>query len=308
MLTSGLSYYILLSNILPASEYPLNDKYLLKTIRAKPEMFEDHLLEEDKEYSALMAIPHVDNYSYEVYRDMVFFNSFISDSPETYEFAENAKKTRFLASELEFINDVSKENFTKLILPDYNAFPVDKYGQYDAHPTSEPLNYSEAFKLFIELKEDNDKQKLYNQIKLYVFARAFQSINKIYQNTNMEIAYYVTILESIIGKPPICSEILKCTKCGYSQQHSKESLEQHFNNHYPQLSRLARKIRHATYHGAEYYDEVLAWIQSIMTDEQEDDQSSTRRIDYLNLTMQASFLVQKELIDSFLKLYQERMI
>ena len=305
---TGLSYNsVILSDILPISEFKLTDKYTLRVVRASPEMFEGFLPEAKQKYNVLLAIPHLDDYSFDTYRDLVVFHGFITNNHDTYEFAENTPKTQFLDSELVFIKHVKEKDAPRLITSDFNSFPVYRYDSQDslnsAHPTCELVNYGEAFQLFAGLKQGNETRKLYNQIQLFAFARSFTSINRIYQNTNMPISFYITVLESIIGEPPICNNKLRCPACGVELvQHYKKSLERHFRDQYPMLSHKARSIRHSTYHEGQYFDFISSFIQSILDRGQGNQQSGKRMAQDEEITAELDFQVQKKLTNSFLNL------
>ncbi len=71
-----------------------------------------------------MALPHIDNDSYGIYKDLVVFHSFVSANPKTYEFAENAAETRLGNSRLTFIRDISDAHIGQIIAVDFDFFPM----------------------------------------------------------------------------------------------------------------------------------------------------------------------------------------
>ena len=79
------------------------------------------------------------------------------------------------------------------------------------------------------------------------------------------MSFYITILESVIGKPPTCNETLTCPKCGAQiSDHTTISLEKHFINHYGERLKKLRNIRHKTFHASEYYDLIQSWAKLYM--------------------------------------------
>ena len=261
--------YILLTNELPTCAYELSNGYILRPIKSSPEMLQGFYLDNGEKYDALMALPHIGDDSYEIYKDLVVFHSFISDNPKTYEFAENVDETRIENSKLNFIGDVSDAHIGQLITLNFDLFPVatelemkKAIIQYTSH---KEINYREAFNLFCKLKLKDETRELYNQICLYVFAKSFLSITKIYSNSYIAVSFYIAVLESMIGKPPTCSETLTCPKCGAEiPEHTTISLEKHFINHYGERFKKLRNIRHVTFHKGEYSDLIASWLKLYM--------------------------------------------
>jgi len=253
--------YILLTDELPRYTHELGKGYNLKTVKATPEMLRGFFLDIGEEYNALMTLPYIDDNSFETYKDLVVFHSFISDNPKTYEFAENVTETSFEISKLNFIEDISKIDIGKIATLDFDLFPVTTESNTEK-PKVEYINYKKAFDLFSELKLNDKTRELYNQICLYVFARSLESITKIYCNSYIAVSFYITILESIIGKPPTCNETLTCPKCGMQiPNHTTVSLEKHFINHYGSQFKKLRNIRHKTFHKGEYSDLTGSWVK-----------------------------------------------
>ncbi|MBA7588360.1 hypothetical protein ES708_30415 [subsurface metagenome] len=300
--------YVILTDQFPTTEYKLDDRYILRIIKAAPEMFEGTSLKEEKN-NALLAFQHIDNESFSIYKDLIIFHSFISGNVFTYIFAETAAEACFHDSKLVFLRRITANDFPDADIVDYNTFPVDTSDNPDDEFKYQPVNYQKAFRLFKDLQYGEKTRNLYNQIRLFVFAMALQDINKIYTNTYMTLSFYVTILESIIGKPPECNEPLICSKCGTKiAKHHTKSLERHFKEHYPMLHRKSRKIRHATYHEAVYYDLIQSIVDHDLDGQWLDDTLKEQAKEVGDFEIALDFQVHKELTKSFLSLYQEQTI
>lgn len=261
--------YILLTNEIPTRAYKLNNGYILKPVKSTPEMFRGFSLDNGEKYDALMALPHINDGSYETYKELVVFHSFIFDNPKTYEFAENVAETRLENSKLTFIEDVPDVNIGQVIVVDFDFLSVptelDERGAIVKYTSHKDINYRKAFDLFSKLKLNEETRELYNQICLYVFARSLESVTKIYSNTYIAVSFYITILESIIGKPPTCNETLICPKCGRKiADHTTISLEKHFTKNYGERFKKLRNIRHITFHKGEYSDLIASWLKLYM--------------------------------------------
>lgn len=270
MSNNAVSYsYILLTDVLPKSVYQLENGYALNIVKSNPEMFRGFFLDIGEEYRVLLAIPHVDNKSYGVYKDLVTFHTFITGNYRTYEFAEKACETCLQNSTLTFMKHVSNNDLGKIAVFDFDHFPfmselqnIDSVAKYIVQTD---LNYRRAFNAFSKLKLDKSTKKLYDQICLYVFALSLESISEMYPNSNLVVTFYVAILESIIGKPETCQEPLSCPKCKTTiTQHNTTSLEKHFKNHFGDQYRGMRNMRHKTVHEAAYEDLIGSWMEQYM--------------------------------------------
>lgn len=106
-------YSIVLTNIVPASPYELQEGFILRAVKAGKEMFEGCV---PHGYLVVMALPYYgydaidDTYklSYSMYRDLAIFHSFISDDPETFTYAvERGVKETYPVSKLSFVDSPS---------------------------------------------------------------------------------------------------------------------------------------------------------------------------------------------------------
>lgn len=220
------------------------------------------------------------------------FHSFLCDDPETYDYSERSWTRRYGESELRFVRNqgyfwetINLGNERHRRMPkrkrinaiDFDRFPVkvyptaketfdreskspvnEKFTLSEALSSAEELapeyeaevRYKEAFRLFCNLK--NLDRKLYNQIRLYVFAGNLREFNEVYRNDNAPIAFYFSILESQAGDPPTCLEPLHCNICGRDIKNHGTSIEKHFIQKYGTSFQNLRKIRHKFFHQGEY--------------------------------------------------------
>lgn len=303
--TAESNSYVILTDITPIRDYNLEDKYILKSVQTSTEMYEGTLFDAE-ESSILLALPCIDGGSISVYKDLVIFHTFISGYSPTYIFAETAHKVLFPNSRLLFIHDTSTKD---LRIVDFNSFPVEIYEDMDIQPETQYINYKQAFRKFRELQTNRVTRKLYDQIRLYIYAKGMVDINKIYTNTYLTLSLYVTILESIIGCPPKCDHSLTCSKCDAKiTEHFTKSLDKYFKEHYPALHKKSRGIRHSTYHQGVYFDLTQSLVDSDWGGE-EDDAKLDRHIRAItNLEDTLEFQVQKELTELFLNFCQNRII
>lgn len=299
ILTPSFSY-ILLTDKLPTRIYELSNGYALKTVESTPEMLRGFFTDIGEKYNALMSFPHIDNNSFYTYQDLVIFHSFISGNPNTYEFAENAAETSYMNSKLTFIDIASNTDLGKITTLDFDHFPLTT--ELDTtKPKVQYINYKEAFNLFSKLKSNNKTKKLYNLICLYVFARSLEYITKIYSNTYIAISFYITILESIIGKPPTCNKTLECPTCGaLIPNHLEVSLTQHFINHYGKRLNNLRNIRHKTFHTGEYSDFWQSFT-SVRRNEGKLGKESEKYLKFFDQIMDFEDMIQEKLINLFLE-------
>lgn len=239
--------------------------------------------------------------SYEFHRDIAMFHSFVTDEPEVFTYAvERGIKEIYPVSELSFMDspNVVLDNERRVLhvkecdfgfsdeehvspveisdeapcygnRVDFNQFPMvipNPDGEYDFEYSE--INYRDAFRLFRQAKESEEKRKLYNQICSYVFIRSIWHISNVrllYCNDDLSIVFCVAILESIFGDPPKCDEKIKCRKCGkLVPDHYSVSWQQYLNNKlsdfgcgykkYVDIILNLRRRRHMFSHKANYFD------------------------------------------------------
>lgn len=199
--------------------------------------------------------------SYQHINDLVLFHTFVTNNSQTYHYAENSNKLSFEDDELEFgdnKNLIGEGGSAKIV--DFKKFPL--LMSCNRIPESqlifEYVDYKTSFEKFLELKTKKikgltGKYNLYDLISLYEFARNFEITHRLYRNTNLPLSFYITILESLIGKPEGCKIKLHCEDCGADVPHSKVSLEKHFEKYFKQFKSF-RSIRHKTFHSGSSFD------------------------------------------------------
>ncbi|MDA3817933.1 MAG: hypothetical protein PF486_11185, partial [Prolixibacteraceae bacterium] len=199
-----------------------------------------------------------DNFS--LSNELIQFHSFFTNNFNTYNYAENCSTLFFDDNDLEFIHNSDQvQTHESVSIVDFNEFPVLIGCNYAENSNKEfnYINYRKAFEVFLLLKDKivnifNVKINLFELICLYNYARNFDYVQRLYRNSNIPLSFFITIVESIIGKPEKCSSIL-CEKCNNDIPHSKISLEKHFKNYVEKFSDI-RTIRHKTFHSGKLFD------------------------------------------------------
>ncbi len=287
------------------------------------------------------------------------FHSFLCDDPETYDYAERSWKKDYGESELIFVRnrnyfyeivDLGKKRQKRLVRRkrinaiDFDHFPVKVYPtiketleqessscENDRSTLTEALteaekltpeyeveiSYNKGFQLFYDLKTLD--KKLYNQMRLYVFAGNLSEFAEVYRNDNAPIAFYISILESQAGGPPTCRELLHCDECGRDILNHGTPIEEHFINKYGTGFKNLRRIRHKFFHQGEY-SSVLEELWNIYDQREEaeheiDQPNSAQELDEEeqalddlgNEVERLKKITRRILIESFMR-YYERLL
>jgi hypothetical protein len=255
--------YLLVTNYYPQSSYDIGNQCIFRIVK-NPYSFEALCRRElrtlnGQVWSYSLVIPD----TFKLWNELVIYHSFITNNPQTYNYAENAQKLFFEDRELEYIDSIDlvrKDSNSGIVITDFNEYPL--LMSCNQKPESEYvykyINYKSGLEKFIELKDRKPKSmsghyNLYDLICLYEFAKSFDITHRIYRNSNISLSFYVTILESLIGKPENCGVKLHCRECGSKIQHSKVSLEGHFRKYFGRY-RSIRSIRHKTFHEGSSFD------------------------------------------------------
>ena len=243
---------------------------------------------------AVMSLSYVDEQSYDVWRDLVMFHSFVCDDPETYHYAEVAYPRTHEDSRLKLVTDKTSfyepkgltsggsllEHQRQLRPPMFDfdrlrllVYPtgretLDKPLSYEEEAEldfegtrfsevepefSTEIQYRNAFRVFTGLKLKN--KRLYDQMRLYVFARSIKECSEVYRNYSCCIAFYILILEALAGEPSRCNAITTCPKCGRAlPPHYKESNEQRLTDLYGHWFKRLRRIRQKFFHESDHFD------------------------------------------------------
>ena len=228
--------YLITTNYYPKNDYDIGNGQFIKIVKNPYYNFKEvnkrnlNILN-GTVWKYSLVIPDF----YQHRNDLILFHAFITNINETYLYAENANKLWFKNDELEFFNDrnLIKKTGGYIKIVDFNKFPL--LMTCNRIPESEMkfkyVNYKASFEKFLELKNRqvkglSGKYNLYDLICLYEFARNFEITHRMYRNANLPLSFYITILESLIGKPEICNTKLHCDVCGADiQEHKKISLE-----------------------------------------------------------------------------------
>lgn len=289
MISSDNQNLLVLTNAVPYADYNLIDGHILRAVKASDEMFKGFSIAIPHGYFAIMSVAYLNNGSYDVWRDIIMFHSFICDDPETYDYSERMIQKWWGDSELEFIretrlgreNTVSRDNrrYKRWRGIDFDRFPIIVYPtakeSLDAPPTTQAnaniekhgmtfkeieaeyevlLSYRDAFKSFRSLKSSD--KKLFDQMRLYVFAKSLRKFSEVYRNDHCSVALYISILESLAGRPENCTEQPKCSECGKTLSHVHGSIDKHLVEIYGKGFKSLRKIRHKFFHESDYRDIV----------------------------------------------------
>jgi|GEM_PF-3535439 len=349
MIAASEFSYLILTHRLPTHPYTLKGGYTLQAVNPSKEFLEQAPC---NVYSQLMALPYVDRESPHVYEELVMFHSFLADDPETYAYAEYVYliNSQFrLNSDLHYLSDLATWpptsrrsgafEFNKETLTDFERFEVILFWDVqdittgdenlalkvpeqwraldegtwigESQTAREEVSYRRAFELFRRLKTTNPR--LYNQICLYVFTRCLGDLHRVYRNDYMDIAFYIAILESIIGEPLWCTnDDLKCEFCGKTVPHRVKSLENHFMEKYGSWFKNPRRVRHKFFHGVAQSDFIGGLLRVyddydydsgryILTEKDVEEEKSLHAA--LEETEKLQQIVRKHLLELFLSRY-----
>jgi len=255
--------YILLTHSLPATKYELRNGCVLRAVKSSEEMFEGidngNMVSVYPEVMALSFKDSIFPASYNTYRNLAIFHSFVSDQKDAFWYAvEYAVKKTYVDSELLPVGNSSRKPrrtvraMNRLDSVDFDRFPMplptiasddqeDLEGPDDTIAAEAPfanerreISYRNAFALFTELGEIGDEDEgnyLYDQICSYIFILSIWDIKNVrllYANEDVSATFYIAILESILGEPDICCKKFSCEVCGRKlQDHHRQTWRDH---------------------------------------------------------------------------------
>ena len=297
--------YLILTSTVPYDPYKLNDRHTIRAVKTEKWMFEGFSIGIPHGYLAIMALPYIDEQSYDVWRDLVMFHAFVCDDPETYDYSERAfSRThedaglRFVTNKAYFFERIrttlggrvledkkqlrvnaldfdrlllsvyptTKETFDKPLTPEEETILASRGTVFsEVEPEfSAKVQYRKAFQVFVGLKSKDER--LYDQMRLYVFAKSIREFHEVYRNWNCSIALNISILEALAGEPHKCNAVTICPKCTRPlPPHHMESIEQRLINTYGYWFKKLRKIRQRFFHESDYFDisDALYEIENI---------------------------------------------
>jgi len=276
--------YIILTRQLPTRDYEIGDGYSLRPIRPTREMVDDGLC---NVHTQRMALPFIDVSSYNVYRDLVMFHSFVGDDPETYRYAEHLEhqcSSPFLEAGLDYIDDLATSEAAhpyggpvRCAATDFDHYPTvifrdpqdvaTRTGGNEKAPAV-PERWSPWFRGMQYRQDDQTAYahidyaaalRLYRSLRrtdpnlraaidLCVFAGSLWDLVQVYRNDLMTAALYVAALESVMHAPKHCSGRARCATCGEEVTHRIESMERSFLDEYGDWFREPRRSRHRFIH------------------------------------------------------------
>jgi hypothetical protein len=273
--------YIVLTGRVSQYPYELREGYILLPIKPLPKMFEGFSFGIPHHYKAIMALQwQGDKFpeSFNIYRNLAVFHSFVSDDPETYQYTtERAIREVLPGSEL----NAPEGSFQAL---DYNRFTMpipilssedltdfEEYVEPPFGNGSQEICYRDSFEFFSGLENSENKKRvqLHNMIFSYVFIRGIwdiSNISLIYENEDLIATFYLAILEGILGEPPKCDQEFTCIPCNKKlQPHYKiewreyltlklNNLESGWGDRYINSIMALRDNRNRFAHGASYWD------------------------------------------------------
>jgi hypothetical protein len=310
-------------------------------VKTEEWMFKGFSMGIPHDYLAIMALSYIDEQSYDVWRDVVMFHAFVCDDPETYDYSEKAFHRTHENSRLKFVIDktcfyerikltsggrpltdkrrlrVNALNFDRLPLSVYPTAReifdeplsreeeaiLESGGMFLSQVKPElcvEIQYRKAFQVFIRLKLKD--KRLYDQMRLYVFARWIKEFTEVYRNYNCSIAFYISILEALAGEPPKCNAVTACPECKRPlPPHHKKSIEQWLMDTYGPWFKKLRGIRQKFFHESDYFDigDVIYEIEHSKDESRE--QAISEFEDEVELLEK---ITRKSLIEAFLAHYQ----
>lgn len=286
--------YLILTSTIPCDPYQLDDRHTIRAVKTEKWMFEGFSIGIPHGYLAIMALPYIDEQSYDIWKDLVMFHAFVCDDPETYDYSEGAffkihedSRLRFVTNKADFFERIrvtsggrvpkvirqlrinaldfdqlllsvystAKETFDEPLTPEEETILRSGgmvFGEVKPE-FSTKIQYRKAFRVFVGLKSKD--KKLYDQMRLYVFAKFIKEFREVYRNWNCSIAFNISILEALAGEPPKCDAVTTCPKCGRPlPPHHTESVEQWLIKAYGPWFKKLRRIRQKFFHKSDYFD------------------------------------------------------
>ena len=334
--------YLILTSIVPYVPYQLDDQHTIRAVKTEKWMFDGFSIGIPHHYLAIVALPYIDEQSYDVWRDLVMFHAFVCDDPETYHYSERAFPRTHENSRLRFVTNkayfferiiltsdrrvlkdetrlrVNALDFDQLLLSVYPTAKEDLnkpltneeetilqstgWVSSEVEPElSAKIQYRKAFQIFVGLKSED--KRLYDQMRLYVFARAIREFTEVYRNWNCSVALHISILEALAGEPLKCDDVSTCPTCGRRlPPHHVKSIDKWLINTYGPWFKKLRLIRQRFFHGSEYCD-VSDALYEIEHSKSKDDNREQEISEFEDEVERLEKITRKSLIEAFLRHY-----
>lgn len=198
--------------MVPKHTYELTDEFSLTAVRPMPRMFDGFSFGVPHHYKAIAALKWQGEkhpQSYNLYRNVTVFHSFLSDDPETFQYTtERAIKKVLPFSQLSNpVGSFKAVDYDKFDVP-FPRLSADSAGlspediDVPFENDSKAICYRHAFEFFcgLEHSEDQGHVRLHNMIFSYVFIGGLWDISNIglmYNNVDLSVLTYMAILQQI---------------------------------------------------------------------------------------------------------------
>ncbi len=207
-----INSYIMLTRMVPRRTYELTNEFSLTAVCPLPRIFEGSSFDVPHHSKAVVALKWQGDkhpQSYNFYRNLAVFHSFVSDDPETFQYATE----RAIKEVLPFLQLRNPVGSFETV--DYDRFEVpiprlstDSIG-YSPQDIDVPFEndtrticYRDVLEFFggLEHSEVPEKVRLHNMMFSYVFMHGLWDISNIglmYKNEDLSVLTYMAILQQI---------------------------------------------------------------------------------------------------------------
>ena len=255
-----IRYVYLNAFAIPKSTYYLDDTIFLIPVQK---------IDTNHFYSGMLLCT-TNNRDFHLWSDFGIYHALITGEREilkNWSTVKEAIKQEEVENKEDFID--KNETFISDSLNPGNP-DFEKYEPIFASPLK--INYAEGFQNFVKAR--TDQLKIFEQIRLFVFASGFDDWQMFYHNQNLKDSLYYTVFDSLIGLPKQCSNKYHCDVCSRSDiSHNEESLANYqermlstilnkdIKNNFIQLVKRINRKRGATYHNASYFNCIEEWVE-----------------------------------------------
>lgn len=310
--------YILETGTVPDKIYAIDINHSIRAIKPP---FGANVDEENfpaiHQACAMMALSGPE--SLDLYKDLVVFHSFLTYRPlstaeplyfqdsRTYLFAERTNKALYDDTEIESVDPAL---LTRIGI-NFDRFPVAI--NVGVKPIFRYMNYQKAFSVFLGLKHKSGTRKtqsknkrLYDQIHLWEFTRNCIRMHRMYSNDYLPIAFGMTILESLIGRPEKCENHPDCPVCKNQMDHDVLSWSKYFRKkHVGRISsrsiKVISQIRNEMYHRGNLFDWFEEHDKVMEMGEEANDKDTTHLDDVDSLQDEILQVSRRKLLHELLR-------